>query len=535
MIDGIMNNSPMRTIKAKVELYNGSTLVTTYTYTDALIELDIERVGENKFFGFGICQKAIMKLRDINREINLIKGQSLKVYFGDSEYISAFPLFYIEEIKRDEKTGELTATAYDVIYRATAINAVDALNKKGFGSSYNVSEFILTCADAIGAKGILIQNVADITPFQLQYDNGANLEGTEKMRECLDAVAEITQTIYFINHEEKIVFKRLGAGAASYPITKSDYFELTSREDKVLTTIISVTELGDNVSATTGEEGLTQYVRNNPFWELREDVGTLVSNAVATIGGFVIHQFDLTWRGNYLLEIGDAISFELKDGGSVISYVIDDAIKYNGGYSQKTRWEYKENDTETHSNPATLGETLKETFAKVDKANKEITLLTSEAEGNKEAITTLQLNTESLTASVSKVSDLEDALNNTGEDISKLKQEVNSKITAEEATLIFSNEISNGVDKVETSTGFTFNEEGLTVSKSDSDLTTTITEDGMRIEQNEEDVLIANNSGVWAKDLHAHTYLIIGTYSRFEDYKVSGSNETRTGCFYLGG
>ena len=58
---------------------------------------------------------------------------------------------------------------------------------------------------------------------------------------------------------------------------------------------------------------------------------------------------------------------------------------------------------------------------------------------------------------------------------------------------------------------------------------TQITEDGMTVYKNDSAVLTANNVGVNAVNLHATTYLIIGTNSRFEDY---GS---RTGCFWIGG
>ena len=537
MLSGIMVNSPSRTIKAKVELYSGSTLLTTYSYTDALIDLEIERVGNNKFFGFGICQKAKIKLRDITREIDITTANSFKVYFGSdvADYVSAFPTFFVTEVSRDENTGAITVTAHDAIYRAAAINMKDALAALGFGNSYNVTEFIIVAADAIGAKGIALENVDDLTPFQLQYDSGANFDGSEKARECLDAVAEITQTIYFINYEDKIIFKRLAAAENPLEISKADYFTLESKTDKKLVGITHATELGDNISATTGEEGLTQYVRNNPFWELRDDAGALVENALAAMAGFTIHQFNLKWRGNYLLEIGDAVTFQLKNDEYAVSYLIDDTIKYNGGLSQVTKWEYADNSTETATNPTTLGEALKATYARVDKANKEITLLASETKGNSEAISTLQVNTESITASVSRISEIEEEITSANEDISTLKQEVSAKISADEATLIFTNEIANGVDKVETSTGFTFDEDGLTVSKSGSELSTQITEDGMTIYKNNEEVLVADNGGVQATDLHATTYLIIGTYSRIEDYMPEGTNNTRTGCFWLGG
>jgi hypothetical protein len=60
-------------------------------------------------------------------------------------------------------------------------------------------------------------------------------------------------------------------------------------------------------------------------------------------------------------------------------------------------------------------------------------------------------------------------------------------------------------------------------------MTTTITEDGMTVYRNEEAVLVADNEGVKAEDLHATTYLIVGQFSRFEDYG------DRTGCFWIGG
>ena len=88
---------------------------------------------------------------------------------------------------------------------------------------------------------------------------------------------------------------------------------------------------------------------------------------------------------------------------------------------------------------------------------------------------------------------------------------------------------NGGIDSVTTSTGFTFNKDGLSVSKTGSEMTTTITEDGMTVKKDNNVVLTANNTGVDAVNLHASTYLIVGKNSRFEDYL-----ENRTGCFWVG-
>lgn len=46
---------------------------------------------------------------------------------------------------------------------------------------------------------------------------------------------------------------------------------------------------------------------------------------------------------------------------------MNDTIEYNGGLVEKTLWNYDENTTETESNPTSLGDLLKQTYARVDK------------------------------------------------------------------------------------------------------------------------------------------------------------------------
>ena len=102
-------------------------------------------------------------------------------------------------------------------------------------------------------------------------------------------------------------------------------------------------------------------------------------------------------------------------------------------------------------------------------------------------------------------------------------------MSAEDVKIEIHTELEKGVDKVTTKTGFTFDDTGLTVEKDNSEMKTQITEDGMTVYQENTGVLIANNNGVEARNLHANTYLIIGTNSRFEDFGAD-----RTACFWIG-
>lgn len=93
--------------------------------------------------------------------------------------------------------------------------------------------------------------------------------------------------------------------------------------------------------------------------------------------------------------------------------------------------------------------------------------------------------------------------------------------------------VENGVDRVTTKTGYTFNEVGMEVDRTDSATKTVITSDGMDVYSKtggETKVLSATSEGVEAKDLHAKTYLIVSGKCRFEKY-----GNDRVGCYWIGG
>ena len=682
--------SPSREIKAKIDLFDGTTKKATFTGSDKIKKFQIERAGEEgKFFGFGVSQKLELELLDKNRELNIVKGNTFDIYLtADTTYTKILSC-EVDSIKRDEKTNGLTITAYDALYRASGHQVKDLTLTK----PYTIKDFCEACGAKLGVS------VKGIDTFLLSYPNGANFDGAETLREALDMVAEATQTIYFMDSTNALVFKRLDkAGANLLTIDKNIYFEYKNNGPRVLKTICSTNELGDDVSesGTTGDA--TQFVRDNAFWELRDDITDLVHNAVVAVSGLSISQFECKWRGNFYLEIGDKIQILGKDNSSAITYLLNDTLVYNGGLNQTSSWKYKDSG-ETASNPTNLGEAIKQTYAKVDKQNKEITLLASEVKTQTEtikktvkqvdveyylstssstptggtwsteappweenkymwsrqkitytdgtfairnatciagakgtdgkpgsdgapgrgvvSITTeyyistsetelaggswsetqptweegkyiwtrskivynnptsteyttavcdatwkeinaiqgeqktlitdvaeLKVAKDSINASVSQITENQSGLNsaltdlqnaftdqNTANDeqFDTLTQKVESSMTSEQVHLAISTELSKGVDKVTTSTGFTFNEAGLTINKSDSEISTNIDEDGMSIYKNNEEVLTADNTGVTQINATIKQYLIVGKNSRFEDY---GSD--RTGCFWIG-
>lgn len=524
-----INNSSINAVKAKVELYNGSTLVKTCTCSDFLQDFTVSRVGENnKFFGYGICQKATINLIDLDRALSISKGFVVKAALGDgTNFVYPYPPFYVDEITRDENNNSLSLVCYDKLYQA---------------SSHNVSELELTapytligaanaCYSLLGLSGIIFP----IAPFSASYSEGANVDGTETIRYFLNAIAEATQTIYYINSNEQFVFKRFDVnGTPVLTITRDDYFTFKSGENVAISAICHATELGNNVIAGN-ENGIVQYVRDNPFWEKDDEagnIGSVVEAALSAVSGLSINQFICEdWLGNYLLEIGDKIALITEDGSSITSYVLNDVVTYDGTLSETTQWEYEASESETDSNPSNIGEMLSQTYARVDKANKQIELVVADVDNQGNRLTSLEVNTDGISTTVSSLKNTtEEYIDTINENFETLSRQVSAKVSAEDVQITIEAEMSKGADKVITSTGFTFNDEGLSINKSGSEMTTQITEDGMTILRSGQETLTADNTGVKAENLHATTYLIIGKNSRFEDY---GGN--RTGCFWIGG
>lgn len=553
----IPTSSSISAIKAKVELYDGSTLVKTCTCSDYLQDFIVSREGDtSKFFGFGVAHKVATALIDTDRTLVVNPGNTLEIALGDGTIFDyPFPTLYIVEVEREEKSNNITCTAYDALYKASN-HVISELN---LVAPYTLRDLATQIATLIGLEVIGLDEAFDIT-----YPEGANFTGDEAFRVILNAIAEVTQTIYYVNNENKLVFKRLDKdGDSVLTITKSMYYELSTQTDRTITGICNATELGDNVYSGD-DSGIVQFVRNNPLWENRTDIGSLLDIALTRVTGLTITQLDCDWEGNHLLEIGDKISVVAEDNSLVNCFIIDDVIDYQGYINQITAWEFTQDEAATAANPTSIGDKINQTFARVDKINKEITLMASDVTETKSELAEIKLTTDTITLRVenleqsevdletdsnfialkervgalevsdneinAKVSATEEIINATNANVETLTNEVNLKLSAEDVTIAITNTLNEGIDKVVTSTKkYTFDDEGLNIGSTDNSISTIISEDGMKIYKQSQEVLVADNQGVKAEDLHATTYLIIGENSRLEDWQSN-----YTACFWIG-
>lgn len=368
-----MNSTALRKISAEVRWYGANP--TTFSPDDYLQEIKVTRVGEHgKFFGFGVCQQATVKIIDEAGTFNITKGQMITLSFnGNSEVSSHYryhPSMIIRDVTRDEKTRVVTFKAYDFIDNATAYTFKD-LNLE---APYKISDIVYAICDKLDISCDTLGS-----GFDTVYEKGANFSGDENLRIVLNAIAEATQTIYYVDYLNFLVFKTLSiAGDPVLTIDKNNYFELTTGTAATLTKLMHVTELGENVYVGT-DAGECQYIRDNPFWNNRTDIDILLAESINRVSGLTIVPYNIRWRGNFLAELGDKVSIETKDGTFINTFILDDSLTFNGGMTQTMSWEYSpDSNKTTAANPATIGEKLNQTFARVDKIEKNITLYVSE-------------------------------------------------------------------------------------------------------------------------------------------------------------
>ena len=91
---------------------------------------------------------------------------------------------------------------------------------------------------------------------------------------------------------------------------------------------------------------------------------------------------------------------------------------------------------------------------------------------------------------------------------------------------------TEGVSRVRTATGYTFDAQGLLITKDGQSMENLLDNTGMYVRRAGNVILQASDTGVRAVDVQVKNYLILGSHSRLEDY-ATGEDPHRTACFYI--
>ena len=218
--------------------------------------------------------------------------------------------------------------------------------------------------------------------------------------------------------------------------------------------------------------------------------------------GLSFELYELESFGIGYLSFGDFFAIKTTDGTEHKALMLCDDLKITQGVSEESKLEEPEVTNTDYSAASETDKTLRKTILRVNKQDNQIEAL------------------------VSKVDTLEGGL---GEYVKKTEV----TITPESVDIKISEAIE-GIDSVKTSTGYTFDKDGLNIHKDGEAMHNTLNNEGMYVRRDNTDILVADGDGVNALNLTARQYLTIGENARLEDYN-NGTGSRRTACFYTGG
>jgi len=194
-----------------------------------------------------------------------------------------------------------------------------------------------------------------------------------------------------------------------------------------------------------------------------------------------------------------------------INYLTDTV--FNGIYASRSELKITQNSIST-----TVSETVNAVVENIDNRVTDVA-------------NTLEQNSKDLSDKINNVSDSlgEYAKQSSLVTVTNSVQDIQTALN--EQILVTQQIKEDGVEKVTTTTGFTFDQAGLTIDKTGSDTKTLVDEDGMTVYSktgSEESILLnVDSQGVQTENLHVRTYTQIGSHSRLQDY------EDGTAIFYI--
>lgn len=510
-----------------IETEDGTVHITNEELYSEEFELEESVCSETQLV-FGKCEASKLKFKIAN-SIDSLKEKWITVTTvlnGDESNTFQFGKYKVESDVPSGNRNYRTITAYDAIH---------SMSNKNVASWYNGLDFPVTMKEFrdsffayLGLTQVSIDLVNDSMIIEKTIETDTLSGG-----DVIKSICEINGVFGHVDRNGEFQYISLSSSVAE--TIDEDFYISSEYEDfttKAVDTVQIRQEEGD-IGVTVGT-GTDIYVIEGNFLcygKEIEELNVIGSNLLAKISEIQYVPLRLELPGLPHLQIGSYISVSTKNG-TKNTYILERTLK--GIQSLKDTFESKGTYERNVTRPS-LETQIQQLKGKSNVLEKDIEHTRSEiSDLEEETSTKIEQTADSLNVSIQALEESTKASSDaTNEEIENIKKSLEVTVTSDDVKIQIEKELGNGAEKVVTSTGYTLNDEGLKVEKSDSEMATTITEDGMTVTRSGEQVLVANNKGVDAENLHATTYLIIGNTSRFEDY-YNDDGELRTGCFWIG-
>ena len=470
--------------------YEGSLLKTVMKCLD--IELDGELLEEpSAIVGIAIAGKAVTGV-GLATEINTIKFPRFGVKTDDTDYsYIEFGSYLIKESKKDEESQTISLECYDFMLQSMIPYDLSL----DYTQDVTVKDFLDAICDRLGwKKGYTTFHNCDVLIDEEKYDI------SDTFRDALDDIAEVAGgMIGFVDDALTVIYPTNSGEVIDEENLKS--LTIGKKYGPINSVVLSRAPQEDNIyrkdNDSIVQNGLTEIrIENNQIIDThREDFMDGICNALF---GLSFELYELESFGIGYLNFGDFFAIKTADGVEHKALMLCDDLQINQGVKEESKLEEPEVTNTDYSAASETDKTLRKTILRVDKQDNKITALVSKTDAMEAGL-----------AEVTKKAEL---------------------IMDADSVDIKISEAINGIDSFETSTGYTFDKDGLNIHKDGEEMHNTLDNEGMYVRKNSEDILVADKDGVNAINLTARKYLIVGNNARFEDYQ-----NNRTACFYIGG
>lgn len=480
---------------------------------------------------YGILINHALTVAEVNAMlVGTLNGIPVKSLSANDSSFEMIPIgTYKVDDYTDNDDGTLTIKALDnMIKFEFNYDGSELVNEKGYATLLEVAQDICNKAGVELGSTSFLNSEKQIAV----YDN------TVTAREYISYIAESADCFAFIGRDGKLYFKHI-----------------YENETEIALDMFGEYKWGEEfkISKVSYEDGIRSFkfgdeTRNN-LWISQDNMYIVdeeqVENIYNEINGLVANSFEGKTVIDPAIDIGDKI---IIDGKPVI---YQGEMTLEGRFvvqiSSKIQIKQKEETTVKKESQKVVNRRVQSEINQIDGK------ITQLVEENAETSTKLSQHEQTIDSITNKVSSNTTEINNNYQDILQklgdkaqkddvisLENKVETIQTNTDYAIKISEDIqANGASKVKTETGYTFDNDGLTIEKTNAKTKSKLNEAGLEITDatgsSEESLLFAGydkNIGetvVKSKNMNVEKYLTVGRYSRIEDY------EEGTGVFWIGG
>lgn len=364
------------------------------------------------------------------------------------------------------------------------------------------------------------------------YDN------TVTAREYLSYIAESAGCFACIDREGKLCFREFYQDETEIPLEMFGEYKW-GEEFKI--------------SKVSYEDGVRSFkfgddTRNN-LWINQENMYIVDEDQVQKIYNKIKGLTVNTFEGKVIIDPAIDLGDKIVINGKNVIYQGEMSLegKFIAQISSKIQIKQKEETTVKKESQKVVNRRVQ---SRIDQAEGTIKQLVEETTENSKKITKHEQDIDKIRNTVSTNTtninnNYQEIINKLGDkaqkdDVISLENKVETIQNDTEYAIKVSEDIQvNGVSKVKTETGYTFDNDGLKIEKTNAKTKSKLNEAGLEINDatgsSEESLLFAGydekigETIVKSKNMTVEKYLTVGTYSRIEDY------EEGTGVFWIGG